>query len=123
MSSSALASTQPRRRHNCRWLLAIALTGGLAIVAPAVAGQPQGVIGDASVTPPADVTTQGADSGAGASALAHVFGVLLLIVVGAAVVRLYDVRRQRQLERLVALRTQELTAEIAERRRAAIELE
>jgi signal transduction histidine kinase/AmiR/NasT family two-component response regulator len=123
VSSIALASTQLRRRHNCWWLLAIALTGGLAIAAPAVAGQPQGVIGDASVPPPADVTTQGADSGAGASALARVLGVLLLIVGGAAVVRLHDVRRQRQLERLVALRTQELTAEIAERRRAAIELE
>jgi signal transduction histidine kinase/CheY-like chemotaxis protein len=123
VSSIALASTRLRRRHNCRWLLAIALTGGLAIAAPAVAGQPQGVIGDASVTPPADVTPHGADGRGGASTLVRVFGVLLLIVGGAAVVRLYDVRRQRQLERLVALRTQELTAEIAERRRAAIELE
>ena len=42
---------------------------------------------------------------------------------GAAAVRLYDVRRQRHLERLVAKRTEQLTAEIAERRRAAVELE
>jgi signal transduction histidine kinase/FixJ family two-component response regulator len=50
-------------------------------------------------------------------------GILLVSAAAAAAVRLYDVRHQRHLERLVAKRTEELTAEIAERRRAAVELE
>ncbi len=94
------------------------------MAAPAMAGQPPVSVSDTSAAPPAaSVTPKGGDGAARASALVRVFGVLLLIVGGAAGARLHDVRRQRQLERLVAQRTQELTAEIAERRRAAIELE
>jgi len=50
-------------------------------------------------------------------------GILLVSAAGAAAVRLYDIRHQRHLEMLVARRTEQLTAEIAERRRAAVELE
>jgi len=50
-------------------------------------------------------------------------GILLVSAAGAAAVRLYDIRHQRHLEMLVAKRTEQLTAEIAERRRAAVELE
>jgi signal transduction histidine kinase/ActR/RegA family two-component response regulator len=53
----------------------------------------------------------------------RLLGILMVSAAGAAAVRLYDVRHQRHLELLVAKRTEQLTAEIAERRRAAVELE
>ena len=67
--------------------------------------------------------TVAAADAAGTPGWMRLLGILLISAAAAAAVRLYDVRRQRHLERLVAKRTEQLTAEIAERRRAAVELE
>jgi signal transduction histidine kinase/AmiR/NasT family two-component response regulator len=112
------------RRRGCQWLLGTAFASSLFTAMPVLAVGPSDVAGGAQVEPPPNaVGQQGTDLRYGRDMWVRVMGVLVLIVSGAAGVRVLDARRERQLESLVAQRTRELTAEIADRRRATIELE
>jgi signal transduction histidine kinase/FixJ family two-component response regulator len=107
------ASTQRLCRRVYTWLPGIALAVALLLCAPAA-------IASGAMQPGA--APSAADAAATPTWL-RLLGILLVSAAGATAVRLYDIRQQRHLEGLVAKRTEQLTAEIAERRRAAVELE
>ena len=108
------------RRHACHvrtWLPGVALAASV-LLCPAVAMASEAWTSDGDGTAQAAAAVDGASPG-----WVRFLGILLVSAAGAAAVRLYGVRHQRHLEMLVAKRTEQLTAEIAERRRAAVELE
>jgi signal transduction histidine kinase/FixJ family two-component response regulator len=96
---------------------------GLALAAVLLVWTPKAVAGEAMHGPGEVPQAAAAAEAAGTPGWMRLLGILLFSAAGAAAVRLYDVRHQRHLEMLVAKRTEQLTAEIAERRRAAVELE
>ncbi len=111
--SSISASIPCFGRRAFAWLPGLALAM-CVLLAPAMA---------VAAKTSGDVPQAAAAENAGSPGWVRLLGILLVSAAGAGAVRLYDIRHQRQLERLVAKRTEQLTAEIAERRRAAVELE
>jgi signal transduction histidine kinase/CheY-like chemotaxis protein len=109
-------STHRHGRRVCVWLPGLALAASMLLWAPtAVAGKSDHAVGGVPRAAAADAVTT--------PTWIWILGILLVSAAGAGAVRLYDIRQQRHLEQLVAKRTEQLTAEIAERRRAAVELE
>ncbi len=114
MRSHIFTSTPRSDRRAFAWLPGIAFAAVLLLWAPTA-------VASGAMRGPGDVPQ--AAEGATVPGWMRLLGVLLFSAAGAAAVRLYDIRHQRHLELLVAKRTEQLTAEIAERRRAAVELE
>jgi CheY-like chemotaxis protein len=96
---------------------------GLALVVCVLFRASAAVAGTSAQDPSVQARTAAAADAAGSPGWIRVLEILLFSAAGAAAVRLYDVRHQRRLESLVAERAEQLTAEIAERRRAAVELQ
>ena len=112
--SHIFTSTPRPDRRAFAWLPGFALAAVLLLWAPTA-------VAAGAMRGPGEVP-QAAEA-ATAPGWMRLLGILLFSAAGAAAVRLYDIRHQRHLELLVAKRTEQLTAEIAERRRAAVELE
>jgi CheY-like chemotaxis protein len=113
--SSTRSTDRPSRRV-CAWLPGLALAASISLAAPAAfAGNADRVVSDENEAAVTGLSTS--------PAWMRLFGILLISAAGAGAVRAYDIRKHRQLEQLVAKRTEQLTAEIEERRRAAVERE